>query len=73
MMTRRGTPLGCRAEFLPPIDTSSRFHIGKHLLNALQVHSGMRWAENVARVGEIRDVYSILIGKTEGKMTTRKI
>ena len=27
----------------------------------------MRWAEHVALMGERRDVYSVLVGKTEGK------
>jgi len=27
----------------------------------------MRWAEHIARVGERRDVYRILVGKHEGK------
>jgi hypothetical protein len=27
----------------------------------------MRWAEHVARVGEIRGVYRVLVGKPEGK------
>jgi hypothetical protein len=27
----------------------------------------MRWSENVARMGERRDVYRILVGKNEGK------
>jgi len=27
----------------------------------------MRWAEHVALMGDRRDVYSVLVGKTEGK------
>jgi hypothetical protein len=27
----------------------------------------MRWAGNVARMGEMRNTYSILVGKPEGK------
>jgi hypothetical protein len=27
----------------------------------------MRWAENVARMGEGRNVYRVLVGKLEGK------
>jgi hypothetical protein len=27
----------------------------------------MGWAGNVARMGEVRKVYKILVGKTEGK------
>jgi len=27
----------------------------------------MRWAGNVARIGEKRDVYRVLVGKSEGK------
>jgi hypothetical protein len=27
----------------------------------------MRWSSHVARKGEIRDTYTILVGKTEGK------
>jgi len=27
----------------------------------------MRWAEHVARVGEKKGVYSVLVGKPEGK------
>jgi hypothetical protein len=27
----------------------------------------MRWAESVALIGEGRDVYMVLVGKTEGK------
>jgi len=27
----------------------------------------MRWAEHVARIGERRDVYRVLVGKPEGK------
>ena len=30
----------------------------------------MRWAGHVARMGEERGVYRILVGKTEGKETT---
>jgi len=29
----------------------------------------MRWAEHVARMGEERDVYRVLVGKPEGKTT----
>jgi hypothetical protein len=29
----------------------------------------MRWAEHVARMGEGRNVYRVLVGKTEGKIT----
>jgi hypothetical protein len=32
----------------------------------------MRWAGHVARMGEKRNVYRLLVGKTEGKETTRK-
>jgi hypothetical protein len=28
--------------------------------------SRMRWARHVARLGEIRNAYNILVGKTEG-------
>jgi hypothetical protein len=27
----------------------------------------MRWAENVTRIGELRNVHSVLVGKLEGK------
>jgi hypothetical protein len=30
----------------------------------------MRWAGHVARVGEWRNVYRVLVGKPEGKKTT---
>jgi hypothetical protein len=32
----------------------------------------MRWAGRVARMGEKRNVYRLLVGKPEGKETTRK-
>jgi hypothetical protein len=32
----------------------------------------MRWAGHVACMGEGRKVYSVLVGKPEGKKTTRK-
>jgi len=32
----------------------------------------MRWAEHVARMGERRDVYRILLGKREGNRTFGK-
>jgi hypothetical protein len=32
----------------------------------------MRWAEHVARIGEGRNVYRVLVGKPEGKRTTWK-
>jgi hypothetical protein len=32
----------------------------------------MRWAGHVARMGEKRNVYRLLVGKLEGKKTTRK-
>jgi hypothetical protein len=32
----------------------------------------MRWAGHVARTGEKRDAYRLLVGKSEGKETTRK-
>jgi hypothetical protein len=32
----------------------------------------MRWAGHVARMGEKRNVYRLLVGKPEGKETTRK-
>jgi hypothetical protein len=32
----------------------------------------MRWAGHVARMGEKRNVYRFLVGKPEGKETTRK-
>jgi hypothetical protein len=33
----------------------------------------MRWAGHVARIGEKRNVYRLLVGKPRGKETTRKI
>jgi hypothetical protein len=33
----------------------------------------MRWAANVERMGAMRNVYNIFVGKTEDKETTRKI
>jgi hypothetical protein len=33
----------------------------------------MRWAGYVPRIGEKRNAYRLLIGKPEGKETTRKI
>jgi hypothetical protein len=32
----------------------------------------MRWAEHVARMGEERDVYKVLIGRSEGKRELRR-
>jgi hypothetical protein len=32
----------------------------------------MRWAEHVARMGEGRNVYRVLVGKPQGKKTTWK-
>jgi hypothetical protein len=32
----------------------------------------MRWAGHVAQMGEKRNVYRLLVGKPEGKETTRK-
>jgi hypothetical protein len=32
----------------------------------------MRWARHVARMGEGRNVYKILVGKPEGKRTLRR-
>jgi hypothetical protein len=32
----------------------------------------MRWAGNVARIGETRNAYRILVGKPEKKEATRK-
>jgi hypothetical protein len=32
----------------------------------------MTWAVHVARMGEKRNAYGILVGKSEGKKTTRK-
>jgi hypothetical protein len=32
----------------------------------------MRWAGHVARMGEKRNVYRLLVGKPEGKKITRK-
>jgi len=32
----------------------------------------MRWAENVARMGEERRVYRVLVGKPEGKKPLRR-
>jgi hypothetical protein len=32
----------------------------------------MRWAGHVARMGEKRNVYRLLVGKARGKETTRK-
>jgi hypothetical protein len=32
----------------------------------------MRWAGHVARMGEKRNAYRLLVGKPEGKETTRK-
>jgi hypothetical protein len=34
--------------------------------------SRMRWAGHVARMGEKRNVYRLLVGKIRGKETTRK-
>jgi hypothetical protein len=33
--------------------------------------SRMRWARHVARMGEERNVYSVLVGKSEGKRPQR--
>jgi hypothetical protein len=33
---------------------------------------GMRWAGHVARMGEKRNAYRLLVGKAEVKETTRK-
>jgi hypothetical protein len=33
----------------------------------------MRWAEHVARMGEMRNVCSTLMGKSEGKKPLRKL
>jgi hypothetical protein len=37
----------------------------------------MRWTDHVARIGEMRNIYNILVGKPEGKRTlvrfTRKL
>jgi hypothetical protein len=33
----------------------------------------MRWAGHVARMGEKRNMYRLLVGKPDGKETTRKI
>jgi hypothetical protein len=33
----------------------------------------MRWAGHVARMGEKRNVYGLLVGKPAGKETTRKM
>jgi len=32
----------------------------------------MRWAEHLARMGEIRGAYSVFVGKTEGKAPLRR-
>jgi hypothetical protein len=32
-----------------------------------QIKSRMRWAGNVARMGEVRKVYMVLVGNPEGK------
>jgi hypothetical protein len=32
----------------------------------------MRWAGHVARIGEKRNAYRLLVGKPDGKETTRK-
>ena len=34
--------------------------------------SEMRWARHVARMGERRGVYRVLVGKPEGKRTLRR-
>jgi hypothetical protein len=33
----------------------------------------MRWAEHVARMGEVRGVYRVLVGKPEGKRTLGRL
>jgi hypothetical protein len=33
----------------------------------------MRWAEHVARMGEKRNVYRLLVGKPEGKRPLRRL
>jgi hypothetical protein len=33
----------------------------------------MRWTSHVAQMGEKRNAYRLLVGKPEGKKTTRKI
>jgi len=33
----------------------------------------MRWMEHVAHMGERRGIYRVLVGKPEGKETTRKM
>jgi hypothetical protein len=32
----------------------------------------MRWTGHIARIGKMRKAYKILVGKPEGKETTRK-
>jgi hypothetical protein len=32
----------------------------------------MRWEEHVVHMGEMRNAYKVIVGKPEGKETTRK-
>jgi hypothetical protein len=36
------------------------------------IKSRMRWAENVARIEEMRNAYNILVGKLEGKRSNER-
>jgi hypothetical protein len=42
------------------------FHASPDVVRDIR-SGGMKWAEHVARMGEVRNAYEIVVGKPEGK------
>ena len=49
------------------INPKTRVRIGLSRIYLAYFYSNMRWAGHVARIGEERGVYRVLVGKPEGK------
>jgi hypothetical protein len=58
-VTARARRIRCRPTLIPKLH--------KFLTDTVFLREGMRWAGHVARVGEGRKVYKVLVGKPEGK------
>jgi hypothetical protein len=50
----------------PHYAVSSRRYASPHIIRAIKSRK-MRWAGHAARMGDMRNAYTILVGKSEGK------
>jgi hypothetical protein len=57
-------------DFSDPEDGGNIYH--RNIIIKIITSRRMRWAGHIARMGEKRNGYRLLVGKPEGKRPTRK-